>query len=35
MSLQLAAASYIHVYTLGFKEKEKRAAVVAKASVHK
>jgi len=30
MSLQLA-----HLYTLRFKEKEKRALVVAKATVHK
>jgi len=36
MSLQLAAASYcIYIYILGFKEKEKRAAMVAKATLHK
>jgi hypothetical protein len=33
MSLQLAAVSY--KYALRFKGKEKRAAVVAKATVHK
>jgi hypothetical protein len=35
MYLQLTAASYIYVYTLRFKEKEKRAAMVANATVHK
>jgi hypothetical protein len=35
MSLLLAAASYIFIYTLRFKEKEKRAAVMAKATLHK
>jgi len=36
MSLQLAAASYIlYTSTLRFKEKEKRAVVVANAAVHK
>jgi hypothetical protein len=34
MSLQLAAG-FVHLYTLRFKEKEKGAAVVAKATVHK
>jgi hypothetical protein len=33
MSLQLSG--FVHLYTLRFKEKEKRAAVVAKATVHK
>jgi hypothetical protein len=36
MSLQLAVALYIYIhYTLHFNEKEKRAVVVAKATVHK
>jgi hypothetical protein len=37
MTLQLAAASYIYIYIyiLLFKEKEKRAAVLAKAPLHK
>jgi hypothetical protein len=34
MSLQLAAASFIYTCVLRFKEKEKRAAVVAEATVH-
>jgi hypothetical protein len=29
------SSGFVHLYTLGFKEKEKRAAVVAKATVHK
>ena len=28
-------SSFVHLYTLRFKEKEKRAVVVAKATVHK
>jgi len=30
-----ASTGFVHLYTLRFKEKEKRAAVVAKATVHK
>jgi len=30
-----ASSGFVHLYTLRFKSKEKRAAVVAKASVHK
>jgi hypothetical protein len=33
MSLQLSG--FVHLYTLRFKEKEKRATVVAKTIVHK
>jgi len=29
------SSGFVHLYTLGFKEKEKRAVVVAKATVHK
>jgi hypothetical protein len=30
-----ASSGFVHLYTLRFKEKEKRAAVVANATVHK
>jgi len=30
-----ASSGFAHLYILGFKEKEKRVAVVAKATVHK
>jgi hypothetical protein len=30
-----ASSGFVHLYTLSFKEKEKRAAVVTKATVHK
>jgi hypothetical protein len=30
-----ASSDFVHLYTLRFKEKEKRAAVVANATVHK
>jgi hypothetical protein len=30
-----ASSGYVHLYTLRFKEKEKRVKVVAKATVHK
>jgi hypothetical protein len=35
MYLQLAPVLYVYTYTLRFKEKEKRAALVANATVHK
>jgi hypothetical protein len=30
-----ASSGFVHLFTLRFKEKEKRAAVVAKTTVHK
>ena len=32
--MSAASSGFVHLYTIRFKEKEKRAAVVAKAAVH-